>query len=81
MWGPAAIWHKVELLVYFRDKAVGNKSSKNKLMEWWHILQFVDPNTFTFTFFEYDVVEYRNKDRKKTRQESIFFHYTWPKNT
>lgn len=54
MWGPAAIWHKEELLVYFRDNVVGNKTRVHKLMERWHILQFVDPSTFTF--FENDVV-------------------------
>lgn len=59
MWGPAAIWHKVNLLVYFRDNVVGNKTCKDKLMKWWHILQFLDPNTFTFTFFAYDVVQHR----------------------
>lgn len=56
MWGPAAIWHEGELLVYFRDNVVGNKTRKNKLMEWWHVLQFVGPNMFTITFFTYDVV-------------------------
>lgn len=77
MWGPAAISHKVELLVYFRDNVVGNKTSKNKLMEWWHVLQFVDPNTFAFTFFAYDVVEHR----WVFICLSLIFHYILPKNT
>lgn len=59
MWGPAAIWHKVELLVYFRDNVVGNEVRKNKLIEFWDVLQFVDLNTFTFTFFACDVVQHR----------------------
>lgn len=58
MWGPAAIWHQVKLLVYFRDNVVGNEVRKNKLIEFWDVLQFVDLNAFAFTFFVYDVVQH-----------------------